>query len=105
MTLNKSSPKLLNKGETYRGCALSNSQLDDVRDLLDELDLIPMSAIPPELWPLICEHQQAIVRNEVPFNPYTEEFFKTLNSRLRQRKRQRKQVLDEDFQLFNDHVC
>lgn len=95
---NKHFPKLLNKGESCRGCVLSNSQLDDVRDLIEELDLIPLGAIPPELYPLIKEHQELLVKDEIPFDNISNLVAKPLAERLRERKRIR--VVQQQEELF-----
>ena len=93
---NKSSPSL-HKGNK-KGCVLSNSQLDDVRDLIEELDLIPLGCIPPGLYPHIKEYQEQLVKDAIPFDPISDLVVKPLAERLRERKKIR--VAQQQEELF-----
>lgn len=89
------SPSSLSKGK--KGCVLSNSQLDDVRDLIEELDLIPLGAIPPGLWPYIKEYHEQLVKDAIPFDNVTSLVVKPLAERLRERKKIRVAQQQEDL--------
>ncbi len=93
---NKHSPSL-SKGNK-KGCVLSISQMDDVRDLIEELDLIPLGAVPPELYPHIKEYQEQLVKDSIPFDPISNLVVKPLAERLRERKRVR--VAQQQEELF-----
>lgn len=81
--------------------ALGADELNDLRDFLEELDVIPLSALPPEVWPLIYEHQQKISAPE--FDPPLSEvrFYDNLNKRLRERKKLREQQEQTELIPFN----
>lgn len=80
---------------------LTREQLDELRDFLDELDVIPLSALPPEVWPMVYEYQQKITAPE--FDPPLLEvrFYDDLNKRLRERKKLRKQQEQTELIPFN----
>lgn len=79
---------------------MTSEQLEDLRDFLEELDVIPLSALPPEVWPIVYEHQQKLANNEIPFDDFYEApFYQRLHERLKLRKSQRKQHSDEQFKL------
>lgn len=79
---------------------LSVEQLNDLRDFLEELDVIPLSALPPEVWPLVYEHQERLFRDDVPFNPLELPFYSNLRQRLKEKKLQRQELSGDLFILI-----
>lgn len=93
----------LNKGPT--GCvtsktAITPEQLEELREFLEELDCVPLSAFPAELWPYIYQHQHDIRNENIPFHPLEEPFYKNLNAKLREREKLRKSIKNEQFELL-----
>lgn len=80
---------------------LSREQLEELRDFLDELDVIPLSALPSEVWPLVYEHQKAITAPGFEPQPLEVKFYDNLNMRLRERKKLREQQEQTELIPFN----
>lgn len=89
------------KSKTYFG--MTNEQMNELRLLVEELDLVPIAFLPPETWPSVYEYLSAIARDEVKFdNPLLEDMREHYNSRLRKRKLQRDSDNSLQLVLFND---
>lgn len=83
------------------GAQLTSDQLDDLRDFLEELDVVPLSALPSEVWPLVYEHQRMITAPDFDPPPVEVRFYDNLNKRLRERKKLRKQSKQTELLPFN----
>lgn len=82
---------------------MTKEQMNELREFIEELDLIPLAALPPETWPSVYEHLSAIAREEIKFdNPLIEDWREQYNSRLRKRKLQRDTDNSMQLVLFND---
>lgn len=80
---------------------MTKEQLNDLRDFLEELDVIPLSALPSEVWPLVYEHQQQITAPDFDPPPLEVRFYENLNTRLRERKKIRSQSEQSELLPFN----
>lgn len=83
------------------GAQLTRQQLDELRDFLDELDVVPLSALPSEVWPLVYEHQRMITAPDFDPPPVEVRFYDNLNMRLRERKKLREQSEQTELIPFN----
>lgn len=81
--------------------ALGADELNELRDFLEELDAIPLSALPSEVWPLVYEYQQKITASEFDPPPLEVRFYDNLNKRLRERKKLREQQEQTELIPFN----
>lgn len=79
---------------------MTSDELDEVRDFLAELDCVPLSAFPADLWPYIYQYQHEIRNENILFHPLEEPFYTNLNSKLREREKFRKSIKDEQFELL-----
>ena len=107
--MTKVNKTLLNKGEPCRGCVtakpvLTADQLDELRDFVEELDLIPLSFIPDELRPMMYKYQDMLVKDQVPFDtPLERDIAAELSRRIRVRRYKRQQIQNEGFEfVFED---
>lgn len=76
-------------------------QLDELRDFLEELDVIPLSALPSELWPLVYDHLQAITSDDFEPKVVEKPFYDNLNQALRLRKKLRNVKNQTELIPFN----
>lgn len=76
-------------------------QLDELRDFLEELDVIPLSALPSEVWPLVYDHLQAITADDFEPKAIDKPFYDNLNQALRLRKKLRIAKNQSELLPFN----
>ena len=63
---------------------LPNHIYEELRTLIEELDLVPLSIFPPETHELVKEYYHSLTRPEPPFDPITNI---SINVMLRNRKK------------------
>ena len=81
---------------------LTPQQLDDLRELIEELDLVPLSLYPPEMRPLVFEYVKSLENVDTPFdNPIERE---SINIYLRNHRNKKKTITEDDLILFTD-IC
>ncbi len=66
--------------------------MEELRTLIEELDLVPLSVYPPELRPIALEYYQSLENVDKPFDNEIERI--SINIYLRNRKR--KPIISED---------
>lgn len=73
---------------------LTNEQLDELRELMKDLDLVPLSVLPKECWCHVYEYYEKVAKDEIPFNtPIERDYVKELSER--QKRRRIKQTQNE----------
>lgn len=84
------------------GAQLSSEQLDDLRDFLDDLDLVPLTFLPSEVWPLVYEYQNQLQNDLIKFDdPLIEDMRVKLNRRLADMRKRRKESQEETlYELY-----
>lgn len=81
-----------------KSAGLTNEQIDELRTLIEELDLVPLSFYPPELRPIALDYYQCVFNDETPFDePITNI---ALSVHLSKRKHIKPQITDNDIDLF-----
>lgn len=84
------------------GAQLSSEQLDDLRDFLDELDLVPLTFLPSEVWPLVYEYQNQLQNDLIKFDdPLIEDMRIKLSLRLAEKRKRREESQTETlYELY-----
>lgn len=84
------------------GAQLSSEQLDDLRDFLDDLDLVPLTFLPSEVWPLVYEYQNQLQNDLIKFDdPLIEDMRIKLSLRLAEKRKRREESQTETlYELY-----
>ena len=84
------------------GAQLTSEQLDDLRDFLDELDLVPLTFLPSEVWPLVYEYQNQLQNDLIKFDdPLIEDMRIKLSRRLAEKRKRCKELQEETlYELY-----
>lgn len=77
---------------------LTASQMDDLRTLIEALDLVPLSVYPPELRPIALDYYKSLNNVDVPFDTEIERV--SVNIYLRNRKKIKPQITNDDLLLI-----
>lgn len=81
---------------------LTPQQLEDLRELIEELDLFPLSLYPLEVRPLVLEYVKLLENVDTSFdNPIERE---SINIYLRNHRKKKKEITEDDLILFSD-IC
>ena len=81
---------------------LTSQQLEDFRELIEELDLVPLSIYPPEVRPLVYDYVKSLENVDTPFdNPIERE---SIIIYLRNHRNKKKTITEDNLILFTD-IC
>lgn len=76
---------------------ISREHLEELRLLIEELDLVPLSVYPPEVRPLVRQYLIDIQNEDVPFDNEIERV--SVNVYLRNRKK-KPRITEDDLLLI-----
>lgn len=80
---------------------ITRENLDELRLLIEELDLVPLSIYPPEVRPLVLDYFKSLENEDIPFNSEIERV--SVNTYLRTHRRKRKFLpTQDDLILFTN---
>ena len=85
----------MNNNKQCKARAFGADELNFLRDFLEELDVIPLSALPPEVWPLVYEHALKVTADDFEPKSVEKDFYVKLNENLRKRKKIREEKQNE----------
>lgn len=77
---------------------LSKSELNELRQLIEELDLVPLSVYPKQVRPLVLSYLQSIENEDVPFDSPVESI--AVATYLSKRKKIKTIITEDDLILF-----
>lgn len=81
---------------------LTSQQLEDLIELIEELDLVPLSIYPPEVRPLVLDYVKSLENVDTPFDSPIER--ESINIYLRKHRKKKKTIIEDDLILFSD-IC
>lgn len=78
---------------------VSKEELEELRYLIDELDLVPLSVYPRELRPLVLDYLRSLENVDELFDHPIER--ESINIYLRKHRKRKKPLSFLDLKLFN----
>lgn len=78
---------------------MTKEDLEELRLLIEELDLVPLSVYPKEVRPLVLDYMRSLAQDDIPFDNEIERI--SVNIYLRKRKKIKPSITEDDLTFFD----